>query len=81
MQDSNCSDAKIDVGSVINNFTAICKRYTDVMAHKHYLQHRLFHKTSTVTIAKQLIPIIIKLEVMAHSLETAQVHATLTCYT
>ena len=58
----------------MKNLTAICKRYTDVMAHKNYLQYVLFHANNvTVTISESLISIIIKLHVLAHNLQTAQV--------
>ena len=30
------------VNKIMGNFTPICQRYTDIMAHKYYLQHLLF---------------------------------------
>ena len=56
----------------MEDLTPICRRYTDVMAHKYYLQHVLFH-VNDVPIAKLLINITIKLQVLAHYLQTAQV--------
>ena len=60
----------------MENLSPICTRYTDVMAHKNYLQHVLFHAnnvTNNGTISQLLISITIKLQVLAHNLQTAQV--------
>ena len=58
----------------MGKFTPICQRYTDVMAHKHYLQHLLFDGTlNDATIIIKLTVVIIKLQFMANSLQTAQV--------
>ena len=58
----------------MGKFTPICQRYTDVMAHKHYLQHLLFDGTlNDATIIIKLTIVIIKLQFMANSLQTAQV--------
>ena len=44
------------------------------MAHKHYLQHLLFDgKLSDATVIVKLTLVIIKLQFMANSLQTAQV--------
>ena len=56
----------------MKNLSPICKRYTDVMAHKNYLQHVLFH-ANNVTNASLLTSVIIKLQVLGHNLQTAQV--------
>ena len=57
------------------NFTPICQRYTDVMAHKYYLQHLLVNGTNNATAAliMNLTSVIIKLQVMANSLQNVQV--------
>ena len=58
----------------MNNFTSICQRYTDVMAHKYFLQDLLFKRTQLNTAAIiKLIMIIINLQVMANNYQTAQV--------
>ena len=59
----------------MENFTDICQRYTDVMAHKYYLNNLLFNETKlidTIVITK-LTLVIIKLQLMASILQTAQV--------
>ena len=44
------------------------------MAHKHHLQHLLFNeKLNDATVTVQLALVIINLQIMASSLETAQV--------
>ena len=55
-------------------FTPICQRYTDVMAHKYYLQDILFNGTrlNTAVIIK-LTLIIINLQVLVKYYHTAQV--------
>ena len=66
----------------MRTFTPICQRYTDVMAHKYYLQHTLFQEArnfSPVAIM-QLTIVVIKLQVLASHLQTAQVYMHLkTC--
>ena len=63
-----------DFNRIMGKFTPICQRYTDVMAHKHYLQHLLFDGTlNDATIIIKLTLVIIKLQFMANSLQTAQV--------
>ena len=59
----------------MTNFTLVCQRYTDVMAHKYYLQHLLLNGTNniTATVIMNLISVIIKLQVMANSLQIVQV--------
>ena len=60
----------------MENFTPICRRYTDVMAHKYYLQDLLFNRTqadTTSTVIIKLTLIIINLQVMANDYQTAQV--------
>ena len=59
----------------MRDFTPACQRYTDVMAHKYYLQHLLFDgtKLNDATVIIQLTLVIIKLQVMANSLQAAQV--------
>ena len=45
------------------------------MAHKYFLQHLLFNGTNiTAAVIINLISVIIKLEFMGYSLETAQVY-------
>ena len=62
------------VNNIMGNFTPICQRYADVMAHKYYLQHLLFDgKLSDAKIIVKLTLVIIKLQFMANSLQTAQV--------
>ena len=56
----------------MKNLSPICTRYTDVMAHKYYLQHVLFYANNE-NITKLLISITIKLQVLGHNLQTAQV--------
>ena len=63
------------LSEIINEtFTLICQRYTDVMAHKYYLQDILFNGTrlNTAVIIK-LTLIIIDLQVLAKYYHTAQV--------
>ena len=62
----------------MDNLSPICQRYTDVMAHKYYLQHVLFH-VNNETIAKLLISITIKLQVLAHNLQAAEVSSYVDC--
>ena len=58
----------------MGRLTPICQRYTDVMAHKLHLQHLLFDGTlNDATIIIKLTLVIIKLQFMANSLQTAQV--------
>ena len=57
----------------MEKFTPICQTYTDVMAHKCYLQHVLFHKAKRPVAIMKLVSVIIKLQVLANSLQTAQV--------
>ena len=61
--------------TIMQEFTPICQRYTDVMAQKYFLQHLLFNETklNDATVIIQLTLVIIKLQVMANSLQTAQV--------
>ena len=61
--------------TIMQKFTPICQRYTDVMAHKYFLQHLLFNETklNDATVIMQLTLVIIKLQVMANSLQIAQV--------
>ena len=63
----------IDVKKIMGNFKSICQRYTDVMAHKYYLQHHLFRRTNNTTVVMQLVPVIISLQAMANVLQTIQV--------
>ena len=58
---------------IMVKFTPVCQRYTDMMAHKHYLQDILFNKTNDPTVIMQLTLVIIELQVMANSLQTVQV--------
>lgn len=58
---------------IIKNFTPICQRYTDVMAHKYFLQHMLFQETKNPIAIIQLTLVVIKLQVLANHLQTAQV--------
>ena len=56
----------------MTKFTPICQRYTDVMAHKYYLQDTLFDLTNA-SVIERLTLIISKLQTMAYNLKTAQV--------
>ena len=63
-----------NIDRIMGKFTPICQRYTDVMAHKHYLQRLLFDGTlNNATVIIKLSLVIIKLQFMANSLQTAQV--------
>lgn len=66
-----------NVRTIMKNLTPACQRYTDVMAHKHHLQHLLFNENrlTNATVIMQLALVIIKLQIMANSLERAQVCA------
>ena len=57
----------------MGHFTPICQRYTDVMAHKYYLQHLSFYRNYNATVVKQLTSVIVNLQVLAKSLQTIQV--------
>ena len=57
----------------MDNFTGTCQRYTDVMAHKYYLQELLFNKSINGTVTIQLALVIVKLQVMANSLQAIEV--------
>ena len=62
--------------NIINIFRPICQRYTDVMAHKYYLQEVLFNKTNELKepmVITNLTSIIINLQVVANYLQEAQV--------
>ena len=63
------------LSKIINgNFTPICQRYTDVMAHKYYLQDILFNGTNLHTsVIIKLTSIITDLQVLAKYYHTAQV--------
>ena len=65
----------------MKNFTPICQRYTDVMAHKYYLQDLLFNRTQVdTTVIIKLTLIIINLQVMANNYQNAQVCVQLYMY-
>ena len=57
----------------MGQFSPICQRYTDVMAHKYYLQHLLFNETIDPTVIVNLILVIVKLQAVGYSLENIQV--------
>ena len=67
--------------TIMANFTPICQRYTDVMAHKFYLQDIWLNGTKDIwlngtknpKVIMALTSIIIKLQSMAYNLQTAQV--------
>ena len=62
------------INKIMEKFTPICQRYTDVMAHKRYLQRLLFDgNLNNATVIVKLTLVIIKLQFMANSLQTAQV--------
>ena len=61
----------------MEKFTPICQRYTDVVAHKHFLQHYLFHRVTAPTVLVKLTSVIIKLQILANSLQAAQVSTDL----
>ena len=61
---------------IMANFTPICQRYTDMMAHKYYLQHLLFmelRNNAMAALIMNITSVIIKLQVMANSLQNVQV--------
>ena len=59
---------------IMETFTPICQRYTDVMAHKYYLKYLLFNKTNlNSTVIIKLVLIVIDLQVLAKYYHTAQV--------
>ena len=62
-----------DIEIIMGKFTPICQRYTDVMAHKYYLQHLLLHRTNDATVLIQLTSVIASLQTSANSLQTIQV--------
>ena len=64
-----------NVRTIMKKFTPACQRYTDVMTHKHHLQHHLFNENqlTNATVIIQLALVIIRLQIMANSLETVQV--------
>ena len=68
---------------IMKKFTPICQRYTDVMAHRYFLEHMLFQETNNPIAIIQLTLVVIKLQVLANSLQTAQVcrymHTELQC--
>ena len=66
----------------MENFTPICQRYTDVMAHKYYLQNISFNgiKFNDTMVITNLTLVIIKLQLMASTLQTAQVCVHLYIY-
>ena len=57
----------------MGKFSPLCKRYTDAMAHKYYLQHLLFNKTINPAVTKQLTLVIVRLQTMVNSIENVQV--------
>ena len=63
---------------LMEKFTPICQRFTDVMTNKNYLQHLLFTRTYSPTDIVHLTLVIIKLQILANSLQTAQVFDTKT---
>ena len=58
---------------IMRKFTPICQRYTDVMAHKYFLQHLLFQEIKESRAIMQLVLVITKLQVLANNLLNAQV--------
>ena len=69
-QDSSVSGNNFK--KVMGEFSPICQGYTDVLAHKYYLQHLLFNEAINDTVTIQLFSVITKLQVMGNSLENAQ---------
>ena len=63
----------------MKNFSSICQRYTDVMAHKYYLQHLLFNETIVPAVRANLTSVIVKLQAMGNSLENVQVRTYMLC--
>ena len=59
----------------MESFTPTCQRYTDVMAHKYYLQNLSFNgtKLNDTMVIINLTLVIIRLQLMASILQTAQV--------
>jgi len=68
----------------MEEFSPICQRYTDVMAHKYYLQHLLLNETIAPAVRVNLTSVIVKLQAMGYSLENVQVRTyvvyTETCW-
>ena len=62
----------------MGKFSPICQRYTDVLAHKYYLQHLLFNKAMDNAVTMQLTSVITKLQIMGNSLENTQVFCVCT---
>jgi len=59
--------------TIMAEFTPICQRYNDVMAHKFYLQDIWLNATENPKVIRALTSIIINLQSMAYNLQTAQV--------
>jgi len=72
---NHCTVKKLaNIDTIMGNFTPICQRYTDVMAHKYHLQHHLFYRTNgDAMVIVKLISMITNLQVLANSLQTIQV--------
>ena len=71
---SHCTVKNIShIEKIVGEFTPICQRYTDVMAHKYYLQHHLFHRTNDATVMMKLTSVIISLQAIANSFQITQV--------
>ena len=64
---------------IMEKFSPICQRYTDVMAHKYYLQHLLFNETIARAVGVNLTSVIVKLQAMGNSLENVQVRMYVLC--
>ena len=67
----NSSSSRFEI--VMRKFSPLCKRYTDAMAHKYYLQHLLFNKAIDPAVTKQLTSVIVRLQAMVNSIENVQV--------
>ena len=70
-QDSIASDDRFEI--IMEEFSPICQRYTDVMAHKYYLQHLLLNKTIASAVTVNLTSVIVKLQAVGYSLENVRV--------
>ena len=69
---SRSNIANTAINSLLQNFTSICKRYTKVMATKHWLQHHMFKNSSDTN----LIDAVIHLETAAYRLQHIQVSSS-----
>ena len=67
---NNNSLAQNITSSIYKVFSATCRRYTDVMAHKHELQNLIFNSSSNLNVTVSITSLIIQLEYAAFRLES-----------